>query len=239
MAPVMVPFTNGKGGVGKTALACSYAVARAREGADVVLMDVNEEQRTATAWCEVRDHNSLLPKIRVEAGNPRQALEMVGRCEVLIVDTPGWTDKSTLALAKRSTFMVIPTSPNPTYDLAATVRLLHGLKAEGIESWRMGVVLSRFAAEDKVRREEEQFAREYLSQAGYSALDGCVRNSPAFSSSLAVGYGMTEVDGASLVAEAANLMEGISKAVASAQRRLSRQNSSERTQDREKGGRDR
>lgn len=138
MAPVMVPFTNGKGGVGKTALACSYAVARAREGADVVLMDVNEEQRTATAWCEVRDHNSLLPKIRVEAGNPRQALEMVGRCYVLIVDTPGWTDKSTLALAKRSTFMVIPTGPNPTYDLAATVRLLHGLtrpKASKVGGW--------------------------------------------------------------------------------------------------------
>ena len=30
MAHVMVPFTNGKGGVGKTALACSYAAARAR-----------------------------------------------------------------------------------------------------------------------------------------------------------------------------------------------------------------
>lgn len=239
MAPVMVPFANGKGGVGKTALACSYAVARARQGADVVLMDVNDEQRTALAWSQVRDHNSLLPKIKVEAGNPRQALELVGRCDVLIVDTPGWTDKSTLALARKSTFMVIPTGPNPTYELAPTVRLLHGLRAEGIETWRLGVVLSRFSADDKPRREEEQFARAYLAEAGYSALDGCVRSAPAYSSALAEGYGLTEIGGAAvLVAEAGQMMEAISKGVAGAERRMARRISQARTQDRDRGGRD-
>ena len=45
MSHVMVPFANGKGGVGKTALACSYAVARATQGADVILTDLNEEQQ--------------------------------------------------------------------------------------------------------------------------------------------------------------------------------------------------
>ena len=142
-------------------------------------------------------------------------------------------------MAKKSTFMVIPTGPNPTYELAPTVRLLHGLKAEGIETWRLGIVLSRFSAEDKSRREEEQFARAYLSEAGYSALDGCVRNSPAYSSALAVGYGMTEVEGAALVAEAGSMMDVISKGIAGAQRRLSRVTSPERNQDRDKGGRDR
>src|SRR5450631_1613331 len=140
MSHVMVPFANGKGGVGKTALACSYAVAQATQGADVILADVNEEQRTALAWSQVRNHNELLPKVRVETASARQALEMVGRCDVLVVDTPGWTDKGTLALAKKSTFMVIPTGPNPTYDLAPTVRLLHGLRGEGIEAWRLDLL---------------------------------------------------------------------------------------------------
>ena len=98
MAHVMVPFANGKGGVGKTALACSYAAARAKQGADVILTDLNDEQRTALAWSQVRDHNGIVPRVRVEAASARQALEMVGRCDVLVVDTPGWTDKSTLAL---------------------------------------------------------------------------------------------------------------------------------------------
>src|SRR5690349_12728175 len=101
MAGVMVPFANGKGGVGKTALACSYAVVQAQKGADVILTDLNDEQKTALTWAQVRDSNGILPKIRVEMATPRRALEMVGRCDVLVLDTPGWTDKNTLALAKR------------------------------------------------------------------------------------------------------------------------------------------
>ncbi|MFX9020002.1 AAA family ATPase, partial [Acinetobacter baumannii] len=65
MAHVMIPFANGKGGVGKTALACSYAAAQAHLGADVILADINEMQHTAVAWSRVRNHNSILPKVQV------------------------------------------------------------------------------------------------------------------------------------------------------------------------------
>lgn len=224
MAHVMVPFANGKGGVGKTALACSYAVARARQGADVILTDLNEEQHTARSWAEVRDHNRLLPKLKVEAVDVRQALEMIGRCDVLVVDSPGWTDRGTLALAKRATFMVIPTGPNPTYDLAPTVRLLHGLRAEGIEPWRLGVAFNRFSPDEAARAEEDRFAREYLSKAGYTALEGCVRYAGEFSRVLAEGYGLSEISGADeLRDEALHMMDVISAGVNSAERRLDRQ----------------
>lgn len=240
MAPVMIPFANGKGGVGKTALACSYAVAEAIKGADVVLTDLNEEQRTALAWAQVRDHNSLLPKIRVEPANARQALEMVGRCDVLIVDTPGWTDKTTLSLARRATLMVIPTGPNPTYDLAPTVRLLHGLRQEGIEAWRLGVVLSRFSSDDTARAAEETFARSYLKQAGYTALEGCVRNDAIFSAALAEGYGLTEVEGhAALRDEASLMMAMIAKGVKASERRIERIMQPARGPEPERGGRER
>ena len=203
-----------------------------------VLADTNEEQRTATAWCQVRDHNSWLPKMRVETGSARHALEFVGRCDVLVVDTPGWTDKGTLALAKKSTFMVIPTGPNPTFDLAATVRLLHGLRAEGIESWRLGVVFSRFSVDEKPRQEEEQFARAYLAEAGYSALDGCIRNAPAYSSALAEGHGLTEAASGRLLEEASAMMGSIAKGVAGAEKRLQRLNTQTRSKDRDRGGRE-
>lgn len=240
MAHVMVPFANGKGGVGKTALACSFAAARAKEGADVILTDLNEVQRTAVAWSEVRAHNEILPKLKVIPANLRQVLEMVGRCEVLVVDTPGWTDKSTLALAKRATFMVIPTGPNPTYELAPTVRLLHGLRAEGIEAWRLGVVLSRFNVETRMRREEEQFARAYLGEAGYEALEGCLPNAPEFGTALAQGYGMTEISEPSLLLkEADRMMETIETCIEGAVRRLERQEVQLRRMERDRGGRDR
>lgn len=239
MAQVMMPFINGKGGVGKTALACSYAAFLALQGADVTLLDLNEEQRTALAWSQVRNHNSILPKVRVEASNPRQALEMVGRHDYLLVDTPGWTDKTTLSLAKRATFMVIPTGPNATYELAPTVRLLHGLRAEGIEPWRMGVVLSRFSSDDKVRADEEQLARAYLKEAGYVALEGCLPNASAFTAGLAEGYGLSETTASKdLALSATRMMETISKGLASAERRLQRGGLPGRAMDRDRGGRD-
>jgi len=239
MPHVMVPFANGKGGVGKTTLACSYAVAQAVQGADVILADANEAQQTALHWSQVRNHNDLLPKIRVESASARQALEMAGRCEVLVVDTPGWTDKGTLALAKKSTFMVIPTGPNPTYELAPTVRLLHGLRAEGIEAWRVGVVLSRFSADAKPAHEEEQFARAYLAEAGYGALDGCIRNSTAYSRALAEGYGLTEVIHARpLLEEASHVMASIAKAVTSADRRHQRLQAQLGGKTKDRGGRE-
>ncbi len=239
MAHVMVPFTNGKGGVGKTALACSYAAARAHEGADVILADTNDEQRTALAWSNVRAHNAILPKVRVEAVSPREALEMVGRCDVLVVDTPGWTDKSTLLLARRSTFVVIPTGPNPTYELAPTVKLLHGLRQEGVELWRLGIVFSRFSSEEKARREEDDMARAYLAEAGYTALPGSVRNSSVYGSALAEGYGLTEGDrGKSLADEARGVVQSISKGVSAALQRLLRLEAQSKGKDRD-GGRGR
>lgn len=239
MTPVMIPFANGKGGVGKTALACSYAAAQAHLGADVVVADVNETQHTAVAWGAVRNHNAILPTVRVMAMNARQALESVGRYDVLIVDTPGTMDKSTLSLARKCTFMVIPTGPNPTYELAPTVKLLHALREEGIELWRLGVVLSRFSSEKEPQREEEQLARAYLAAAGYDALEGCVRNAPAYGTALAEGYGLSEIGGAGLLRdEAGKVMAAIMKGVASAERRLHRMRGPGRGKDREREGRE-
>ena len=238
MAQVMVPFINGKGGVGKTALACSFAAFLATQSADVTLLDLNEEQRTAVAWSQVRDHNSILPKVSVEAANPRQALERVGRHDFLLVDTPGWTDKTTLSLAKKATFMIIPTGPNATYELAPTVRLLHGLRAEGIELWRMGVVLSRFSADDKIRAEEEELARAYLKAAGYTALDGCLPNDSAFTKGLAEGYGLSEITvPKELTISTLRMMETIGKCLAAAERRAQRGGMADRVAERDRGGR--
>jgi hypothetical protein len=135
---------------------------------------------------------------------------------------------------------VIPTGPNPTYELTPTVRLLHGLRAEGIELWRLDVVLSRFNSEEKPGHDDEQFARAYLAEAGYGALEGCIHSSALYSAALAEGYGLTEVSGAERLREEATLMmDAISKGVAAAERRFQRLQPRIKGMDRDRGGRGR
>ena len=100
-------------------------------------------------------------------------------------------------------------------------------------------MLSRFRADAKHVQEEEQFARAYLAEAGYQALAGCLRNTPAYSKALAEGHSLTEVGGGELAEEATEVMDSISSAVFAAERRLLRQQTHDRAHERDRGGRSR
>jgi hypothetical protein len=97
-------------------------------------------------WTDHRKANGLQPVIRVEVATPRLACDMADRAEVLVIDAPGWTDRESLKMAAWSTFCVIPSRANRMDDLSETVRLLHALKAQGIEDWRFGVALNALRA---------------------------------------------------------------------------------------------
>src|ERR1700759_5104679 len=132
----VVPFMTGKGGTIKSVLASACPVEAARAGASVLIADLDDVQRTSKQWADHRKRNGFKPEIRVELATPRLAYDMADRADVLVIDTPGWTDRETLNMASWSTFCVIPSRANRMDDLSETVRLLHTLKAEGIEEWR-------------------------------------------------------------------------------------------------------
>src|SRR5208337_3322477 len=168
----VVPFMNGKGGTGKSVLARAYAVEAARAGASVLIADLDDVQRTSKRWADHRRANGLTPDIKVEVATPRVAYDMADRSDVLVIDAPGWTDRESLKLAHWSTFCVIPSRANRMDDLSETVRLLHALKAEGIQDWRFSVALNALRS-DTVEQDDKD-AREYLAEVGYKALPGFV-----------------------------------------------------------------
>ena len=102
----------------------------------------------------------------------------------------------------------------------------------------MGVVLSRFSEHEPIRRQEEELARAYLKEAGYVALEGCLRNSPVYGSALAEGLGLTAVEGdEGLVKEATVMMASIEKSVQGANRRHAKLAEQVAGKTRERGGR--
>ncbi len=239
----VVPFMNGKGGTGKSVLARTYAVEAARAGASVLIADLDDMQRTSKRWADHRKANGLKPEIRAEVATPRLAYDMADRVNVLIIDAPGWADRETLKMAAWSTFCVIPSRANRMDDLSETVRLLHALKTQGIEDWRFGVALNALRA--PTAEQDDHDARAYLTEAGYSALPGFVRDLKPYEIALLEGKAITETDEKTLNDEAFVLVNGIAGAVLEAGHRLTRealeraQANRETAHDRGEGGRGR
>ncbi len=243
----VVPFMNGKGGTGKSVLARAYAVEAARAGASVVIADLDDVQRTSKRWADHRKANGLQPEIKVEVVTPRVAYDMADRSDVLVIDTPGWTDRETLHMARWSTFCVIPSRANRMDDLSETVRLLHALEKSGIEKWRFGVALN--ALRTASAKQDDADARAFLAEVGFEALPGYVRDLRGYEIALLEGKSITETGQKTLNDEAFVLVNGIAGAVVEAGNTLARQAEElarqreekklKRQQQREKGGRDR
>jgi cellulose biosynthesis protein BcsQ len=214
----VVPFMNGKGGSGKSVLARAYAVEAARAGATVLVADLDDVQRTTKRWADHRKLNGLKPDIAVKLATPRYALDLTGRADVLVIDTPGWTDRESLKIAERATFCVIPSRANRMDDLSETVRFLHVLKAEGIEAWRFGVALNALRAASA--EQDDRDARVYLGEVGYEALPGFVRDEKEYEIALLQGKAITETSDEGLNKQAFVLVDGIAGAVREANKRL-------------------
>jgi len=217
----VVPFMNGKGGTGKSVLARAYAVEAARSGASVLIADLDDVQRTTKRWADHRKTNGLKPEIRVEVATPRLAWDMRDRASLLVIDTPGWTDQETLKMARWSTFCVIPSRANRMDDLSEAVRLMHALKANGIEDWRFAVALNALRAATAI--EDDREARAYLAEVGFKALPGFVRDMKDYEIALLQGKAITETGQKVLDDDAFGLVNGIAGAVLEAGNTLSRQ----------------
>jgi cellulose biosynthesis protein BcsQ len=233
---VIMPFANGKGGVGKSTLACSYAVEAAKAGVGVVIADLNDEQHTAATWAATRHKNGYKPDIEVEVAQPRRVLDLARRCELLIVDTPSWTNANNVALARLASFVVVPTGPQVSPEIMPTIQLLRALSA-ALPSWQVGVALTRFNA--NVAEGEEKLARAVLAKAGYSALAGVVRQVPSFGLAFAEGHGLSETSRETLNKEALELLSAIAGGLDAACERLVQEREQSQTLELERGGRER
>ena len=203
---LIVLTANGKGGVGKSVLACSSAVMCATAGIQTLIADINDEQHTSATWADTRRRNKIEPEIACEIMQPRAVSAAAQRCEMLIVDTPSWTHRNTCALAPLATFIIVPTGPNYSTDILPTIGLLQTLATVGQPAWKIGVVLNLFHTS---ARNEELIARHVLTEAGFPPLDGVIRNLPTFGTAYAEGRSLTETPLKNLNAEAERVLTGI------------------------------
>jgi chromosome partitioning protein len=210
----IIAFVSQKGGVGKSTLSRALAVAAARperpkRGAaesalNVKIADLDIQQSTSVEWNKSRIQAGLEPVISVEAlGTAAQALKIAAQYDLLIIDAPARTSAGTLELAKVADLVVQPSGPSLD-DLRPTVKEFHALVKQGIPTRKLAVALNHIGTD-----KEEQEARAYVEEAGYTVLAGYLPERPAYRKAQNRGRSITETTAGKLAEKADALIQAL------------------------------
>jgi chromosome partitioning protein len=159
----VIGIISQKGGVGKSTLSRLLAVEYARNGFTVKIADMDLSQGTVTEWNRTRMSKELDPLVRVEQFNSvTEAMKDAKNYDLILFDGAPHATRMTLDIARQSDFLVSPTGVTLD-DLRPTIKLAHELVGNGIDSQKIGVVLSRVG----VSQNEISGAQRYITEAGY------------------------------------------------------------------------
>lgn len=119
---MIITVGNTKGGVGKTLLAVQIAIARARAGRDVWLID-GDRQGTAAAAIAARAESGRAPGVACAqyADGPAlrgQVLQQRGKWDEIVIDAGGRDSTALRAALVLSDVLLVPFSPR-SYDVWA------------------------------------------------------------------------------------------------------------------------
>jgi chromosome partitioning protein len=213
--PVVVALISQKGGVGKSTLARGLGAVIAHAGLRVRIADLDPQQNTVVQWEKARRANDVTPKLDVKGyASLEAALEDAGNIDLLILDTPARTSRTTLAIAESAHLVVQPTGPSLD-DLYPAVLLFHELVGAGIARDRLSFALCRTQT-----AEEEANARTYLDEAGFSVLAGALPERVGYRDAQNRGRAITETARKELNQQADALMLELMSRVAKEVKRL-------------------
>ena len=121
----------------------------------------------------------------------------------MFIDGPARFSAGTLEIAKLAHLVVQPTGASLD-DLRPAVREFHGLVNEGISKEKLVFSMCRIGTPT-----EETETRAYLVEAGYTVLQGCMMERPAYRKAQNQGHSVTETRFSSLNAQADRLIQGL------------------------------
>jgi len=204
MTATIIALVSPKGGVGKSTLVRALAREAASNGLKVKIADLDTQQGTSIDWQRERLKHGIEPPVAAEAfATAAQALNLAPQFDLLIIDAPARTSKGTLEIAKVAHLVVQPTGASLD-DLRPAVREFHALVNAGISRNKLAFALNRIGTPA-----EEAEARNYIAEAGYTALEGCLLERPAYRKAQNTGYAVTETGYAGLNAKADALIQAM------------------------------
>lgn len=116
-----------KGGVGKSTLVRSLAVAAVRDGLSVLIIDMDAQQ-SVSQWAERREADMPVVVFSTENELQKKLAQAKGAADLVIIDTPPARSTEAPAAVEIADLVLIPTTPDvePLEQMPRTLRLCRG-----------------------------------------------------------------------------------------------------------------
>lgn len=191
MSGRIVTVAQQKGGSGKTTLAAHLAVALAKSGARVALLDC-DPQGSLGEWYEAREaalgegSTGLAFRTASGWGARREAKSLARDFELVVIDTPPKSDVESRPAIEAASLVAVPVQPTPI-DLWATRPTLEMIAKEGTPSL---LVINRAPARAALTAE----IVHAIEALGHPAAATRLGNRVAFAASMGGGLTVLETE---------------------------------------------
>jgi chromosome partitioning protein len=200
MAGTVITLAQQKGGSGKTTIAAHLAVAAARGGKTVAILDI-DPQGSLGEWFERREatlgegKTGLVFRTASGWGARREARHLARDVDVVVIDTPPKSDVELRSAFEVADLVAVPLQPSPV-DIWASDPTLRTIAKEGARSL---LVINR--AFRRALLTAEMIAE--IGALGHAVAETQLGNRIAFAASMGDGRTVMETVPGSLAAEEA------------------------------------
>lgn len=206
----IVAFASQKGGVAKSTLSQALGVGLLEAGLTVKIADYDFRQHTSTDWASDRLADPKKPVVPVQTyRNLADVVREAALYNVIIIDAPGHSGEHMLTLARAADLLIQP-SGGSLADLRPAIREFNELVKQGIPKEKLALILSRIRKDS-----EEEAAKLYIQDAGYSLIDGALRDKLAYAMAMDKGAAVTEVTSKKMKEEARAAVSALVDAILS------------------------
>lgn len=190
---MILTIGNVKGGVGKTTLALNFAIARARVGGDVLLVDA-DEQKTALTFTALREELTRLSDYTAVsltgAAVRTQILKLAPKHTDIIIDVGGRDTGSFRAALTVSDTLLVPVQPR-TFDIWSIDQVATLIEEARAINDRLSA-LAVLNAADSAGRDNEQAAQALRGETTLEYLDAPLVRRKAYPNAASFGKGVWE-----------------------------------------------